>query len=109
MRREQKQVEWKAGIKVILQGFDPCFPLHLLSLSKRKAEIKALQDGFDLCFPLCLLSPIRLSKRKGERINAIPWLYKGERGVLYMGVSYTWKIWYLALKRHINSIENICI
>ena len=31
MRREQKEVEGKAGIKVILQGVEPCFPLHLLS------------------------------------------------------------------------------
>ena len=39
LRREKNQVEGKAGIKVILQAFDPCFPLHLVSLSKKKAGI----------------------------------------------------------------------
>ena len=56
-------MEAKAGIKVILQSFDP---LHLLRLSKRKAGIKALQDGVDPCFPLCLLSSMGLSKGRGK-------------------------------------------
>ena len=50
-------MEGKAGIKMILQSFDPCFPLHLLSLSKRKAGIKELQDGFDPCFDPFVLIP----------------------------------------------------
>ena len=64
--RRKKQVEGKAGIKVILQGFDSCFPLYLLSLSKRKAGIRVLQDRFNPCFPFCLLSPMGLSKRRGK-------------------------------------------
>ena len=66
LRRVQKQVEGKARIKLFLQGFNPCFPLHLLILSKRKSGIKVLQDHFDPCFPLCLLSPMGLNKRGGK-------------------------------------------